>query len=495
MKAMQNLGQMARHSLQQWGRQSLAAALCWLFIALSPSHAQRPQASDPKWPLVQSPHDDHPPVPAAPALATPEPLNPRLDIDFHAMDITSALRALAQQAGLNLVMTESVKGTVSLQLRASDATQAIEALAQARGLVLNRRDQVWWVGSAAEWVALEKSRQEVKALQITSADLVQRTYRLHHARAVDWLDQLLGRSLAPTTPTLAAGNAGTATSAAIRTGGSSARWLSPRGQALADSRTNQLVVLDIPEVQERVTQWIEQLDVPQRQVQIEARIVEANDDFSRSLGSKFQNASNTVALDLTAVGLSGFSPGKAALTLLGPTQSRQITAEISALEERGQGKLIATPSLVTADQARAVIEQGTELPYQAGSTASNTHTVAFRKAALVLDVLPQITPKDEIQLVLDLQRDSVGALTTDGYAIDTKRLQTQVRVPDGGTLIIGGIYIDDHNDQQHQVPFLGELPVLKWLLGQSQQIRQRQELMIFITPKILSVEAPTDPAP
>jgi type IV pilus assembly protein PilQ len=294
---------------------------------------------------------------------------------------------------------------------------------------------------------------------------------------------------------LAAGNAGTATSAAIRTGGSSARWLSPRGQALADSRTNQLVVLDIPEVQERVTQWIEQLDVPQRQVQIEARIVEANDDFSRSLGSKFQNASNTVALDLTAVGLSGFSPGKAALTLLGPTQSRQITAEISALEERGQGKLIATPSLVTADQARAVIEQGTELPYQAGSTASNTHTVAFRKAALVLDVLPQITPKDEIQLVLDLQRDSVGALTTDGYAIDTKRLQTQVRVPDGGTLIIGGIYIDDHNDQQHQVPFLGELPVLKWLLGQSQQIRQRQELMIFITPKILSVEAPTDPAP
>ena len=136
--------------------------------------------------------------------------------------------------------------------------------------------------------------------------------------------------------------------------------------------------------------------------------------------------------------------------------------------ERSLGKLIATPSLVTADQARAVIEQGTELPYQAGSNASNTHTVAFRKAALVLDVWPQITPKDEIHLVLDLQRDSVGTLTTDGYAIDTKRLQTQVRVPDGGTLIVGGIYIDDHNDSQHHVPGWGDIPILKWLFGQSQ---------------------------
>jgi type IV pilus assembly protein PilQ len=421
---------------------------------------------------------------------------PKLDIDFHAIELTSALRALAQQAGVNLVLTESVKGTVSLQLRGSDATQAIEALAQARGLVLNRRDQVWWIGTATEWVTLEKSRQEVKALQITSADLVQRTYRLHHARAVDWLDQLLGRSVASGTPTAAVGNANAAAAgAALRTGGSSARWLSPRGQALADSRTNQLVVLDTPEVQDRLTQWIEQLDVPQRQVQIEARIVEATDGFSRSLGSKFQNASGTATLDLTAVGLSGFSPGKVSLTLLGATQSRQIAAEISALEERGLGKLIATPSLVTADQARAVIEQGTELPYQAGSTASNTHTVAFRKAALVLDVLPQITPKDEIHLVLDLQRDSVGSLTADGYAIDTKRLQTQVRVPDGGTLIIGGIYIDDHNDQQHHVPGLGDIPILKWLWGQSQQIRQRQELMIFITPKILTVEAPATDAP
>jgi type IV pilus assembly protein PilQ len=333
---------------------------------------------------------------------------------------------------------------------------------------------------------LEKGRQEVRALQVTRQDLVQRAYRLHHARATDWLDHLQGHALVADASSRAAGGA---SASAPRAGGSSARWLSPRGQALADARTNHLVVLDIPEVQERVALWIEQLDVPQRQVQIEARIVEATEGFARSLGSRFQNLSDRVSLDWAASGLSGLTPARAALTLIGPTQSSQVVAEISALEERGLGKLVATPSLVTADQARAVIEQGTELPYQVGSSASNTHTIAFRKAELRLDVLPQITPKGDIQLDLDLRRDSVGALTADGYAIDTKRLQTQVRVPDGGTLVIGGIFIDDENQQRHHLPGLGDVPVLRWLFGQSQERKQRQELMIFITPKMLSLDA------
>ena len=197
-----------------------------------------------------------------------------------------------------------------------------------------------------------------------------RAYRLHHARATDWLDHLQGHALVADASMRAAGGAN---GSAPRAGGSSARWLSPRGQALADARTNHLVVLDIPEVHERVALWIEQLDVPQRQVQIEARIVEASEGFARSLGSRFQNLSDRVSLDWTANGLSGLNPARAALTLIGPTQSSQILAEISALEERGLGKLVATPSLVTADQARAVIEQGTELPYQVGSKIGRAH--------------------------------------------------------------------------------------------------------------------------
>ena len=404
------------------------------------------------------------------------------DIDFWAMDSASALRVLARHAGINLVVSEAVKGSVTLQLRQTDGMSAIEAVARARGLVLVAQDQVWWVGPQAEWISIEKGRQEVRALQQSQQALELQTYRLHHARAVDWLDHLQGRAV---TPDSAPRNTGGAAPAVLRAGASSARWLSPRGQAMADARTNHLVVLDIAEVQARVAQWVAQLDVPQRQVQIEARIVEAAERFGQSLGTRLQNPADRWSVDWAANPLGGLAPARAVLTLLGPSQSGRVVAEISALEERGQGKLVATPSLVTADQTRAVIEQGTELPYQVGSSASNTHTVMFRKAELRLDVLPHITPQGEIHLDLDLRRDSVGELTAYGYAIDTKRLQTQVRVPDGGTLVIGGIYIDDANTQRHHLPGLGDLPLLGWLLGQSQQRKQRTELLIFITPKML----------
>lgn len=416
------------------------------------------------------------------------------DIDFHAIDTASALRVLARQAGLNLVVTEGVKGSVSLQLRQTDGLSAMRAVARARGLVLTQQDALWWVGTPAEWLALEKGLQEVRALQITHQDLVLRSHRLHHARATEWLDHLLGRAVSAD-----AGARLSATSAAGHPGGgSSSRWLSARGQAMADARTNHLVVLDTAEVQERIARWVAQLDVPRQQVQIEARIVEANEGFAQSLGTRLQWSG--VAWDGPALPLSGGTPGRVALSLLGPGQTGRVWAEISALQERGQGKLVATPSLITADQTRAVIEQGTELPYQVGSAASNNHTVAFRKAELRLDVWPQITPNGEIHLELDVRRDSVGELTSNGYAIDTKRLQTQVRVPDGGTLVIGGIYIDDQNRLQHQWPWLSEASWLGRIFGFRQQRDQRHELLIFITPKMLpmasaSQEAPQPPLP
>ncbi len=419
------------------------------------------------------------------ALAGPiRAQNTLMDIDLHTMDAASALRVLSRQAGVNLVISDGVKGNVSLQLRQTDGLQAMQAVAQARGLILVQQDQVWWAGTQAEWLALEKARQELRALQLARTELVQRTYRLHHARAVDWLDHLLGQAVhvEGQARSTATGGGG-----ATRVGASSARWLSPRGQAMADARTNHLVVLDTPEVQQRVAQWVEQLDVPQRQVQIEARIVEASEGFGRSLGARMQSAGERLALDWQAAALSGQAPARAALTLLGPNQSGRVLAELSALEERGLGRLVATPSLITADQTRALIEQGTELPYQVGSSAGNSHTIAFRKAELRLDVQPRITPQGEIHLELDLRRDSVGELTGNGYAIDTKRLQTQVRVADGGTLVIGGIYIDDFNDARHHLPGTANWGWFNLFFGRSQQRKQRHELLIFITPKMLPV--------
>lgn len=411
------------------------------------------------------------------------------DIDFHAIDTASALRVLARQAGLNLVVTEGVKGSVSLQLRQTDGLSAMRAIAQARGLVLLSQDALWWVGTQAEWVTQEKGRQEVQALNLLNHELVLRSYRLHHASATDWLDHLLGRSVQTEHGSKLSG---VNTGGSSKAGGSSARWLSPRGQAMADARTNHLLVLDTEAVQARVAQWVAKLDVPQRQIQIEARIVEATEGFAQSLGLRLQVGGDRASLDWSAAPLSGLTPARAALSLLGPGQSARIWAEITALQERGQGKLVATPSLITADQTRAVIEQGTELPYQVGSTASNTHTIAFRKAELRLDVLPQITPEGEIHLDLDLRRDSVGELTGNGYSIDTKRLQTQVRVADGGTLVIGGIYIDDHNQQRHQWPGTSDSSWWAALWGQSQRRTKRQELLIFITPKMLTMDSSLD---
>ncbi len=418
-------------------------------------------------------------------LTWPWPMSAQdMDIDLHTMDAASALRILSRQAGVNLVVSDGVKGTVSLHLRQTDGLQAMQAVAQARGLMLIQQDQVWWAGTQAEWLALEKGRLELLALQLAKTELVQRTYRLHHARAVDWLDHLLGHAVtAENQGRVASSGSGAAT----RVGASSARWLSPRGQAMADARTNHLVILDTPQVQQRVAQWVEELDVPQRQVQIEARIVEASEGFGRSLGARLQTAGERLSMDWQAASLSGQSPAKAALTLLGPNQSGSILAELTALEERGLGRLVATPSLITADQTRALIEQGTELPYQVGSSAGNSHTIAFRKAELRLDVQPRITPQGEIHLELDLRRDSVGELTGNGYAINTKRLQTQVRVADGGTLVIGGIYIDDFNDARHHLPGTADWGWFNLLFGRSQQRKQRHELLIFITPKMLPV--------
>ena len=422
-------------------------------------------------------------VGSAGALAQQAPF----DIDFHAMDTAAALRILGRQAGINLVLTEGIKGSVSVQLRQTDGLHAVESIVQAQGLVMVKtvQDRVWWVGTQTEWVALEKGRQEVRALQSAQVDLVQQTYRLHHARAIDWLDQLLGRTVSSDTVSKLSGSGSSAVSA--RAGASSARWLSPRGQAMADARTNHLVVLDIPEVQARVAQWVAELDVPQRQIQIEARIVEASEGFSQELGLRLKSTNQSIAVNWASAQSTAIAP----LTLIGPSQTGRIIAEITALQETGQGRLVATPVLVTADQTRAVIEQGTELPYQIGSSAGNSHTIAFRKAELRFDVIPQITPQGEIHLDLDLRRDSIGELTGNGFSIDTKRLQTQVRVQDGGTLIIGGIFIDDNNSQRHQLPGLDPSNWLNRVFGRTQQRRQRQELLIFITPKMLTTGSET----
>ena len=297
------------------------------------------------------------------------------------------------------------------------------------------------------------------------------------------------------------------------------RFLSARGVALAEPRTNQLFVSDVPSRLEAVQRMLAQVDVPLRQVMIEARIVEAGDSFARTLGARLAtvevagqrsqvgNSLTTVTantawqgqpdkspdvsgqmLNMPAASLAGQDPAALAVSFFNASRTRLLAVELSALETEGQGRVVSNPRVVTADQVKAVIEQGTELPYQA-TTTNGAHSISFRKANLRLEVTPQITPEGGIILEVDLSKDSVGQLTPAGFAIDTKHLSTQVLVDDGGTVVIGGIYETSDTGQDARVPWLASLPLVGRLFGNRQLKRQKQELLVFLTPKMLPQRA------
>jgi type IV pilus assembly protein PilQ len=243
-------------------------------------------------------------------------------------------------------------------------------------------------------------------------------------------------------------------------------------------------------------------------VLIEARIVEADDKFSRNLGVRLgfgkvnnesvvggQNLFGTLPgtgvstipsnVNLPAAGINGFNPGQFNLTLFNSSLTRLVNLELNALEADGRGKIISSPRVVTADKVKATIEQGTEIPYQQ-ATSSGATSVAFRKAVLKLEVTPQITPEGAIFMDVKVNKDSRGVDTSAGPAIDTKNVQTQVLVENGGTVVLGGIYEQQDRTTVTKVPLLGDLPVVGYLFKNTAQLNDRTELIIFITPRVIS---------
>jgi type IV pilus assembly protein PilQ len=193
-------------------------------------------------------------------------------------------------------------------------------------------------------------------------------------------------------------------------------------------------------------------------------------------------------VNLPAANLNGFASASFAVSIFNSAKNRFLNLELSALEADGKGKVVSSPRVVTADQAKAVIEQGTELPYQVAA-ASGASTLAFRKANLKLEVTPQITPEGGIVLDLDISKDNVGQITPAGFAIDTKHVKTQVLVENGGTVMIGGIYETSEQEDEYKVPLLGDIPVLGYLFKNRRIAQAKQELLVFITPKMLDHSA------
>ena len=393
-----------------------------------------------------------------------------MSMDFPKIELRTALQLIADFSGVNMVVSESVSGTLSLRLSQVPWDQVLHTVLQTKGLGQHKLGDVLWVAPVAELAAREKAALESRVAMQALEPVQTRAFALNYAKAHDLLVPLLSSN-------------------GVVSNNPAPRLLSGRGSALVDVRTNQLFVTDVAERLAQVELLIERIDIPQRQVLIEARIIEASDSFSRSLGVRLSRGdNNTRLLNLPAMGLQGQEAATLALTLFDPARTLRLSMELSALEAEGLGKVVASPRLVTADQAKAVIEQGTELPYQV-SAGNGATSIAFRKANLRLEVTPRITPEGSITMDLDVHKDSVGQSTPAGFAIDTKHVSTQVRVDDGGTVMIGGIFETSDNQNLAGVPGLRELPGVGWLFGNRSSKRSKQELLIFLSPKMLSQRA------
>ena len=432
----------------------------------------------------------------------------KLSLNFQNVEVRSVLNVIADFTDLNIITSDAVGGSLTLRLKDVPWDQALQIILDTRGLDMRKNGNVIWIAPRDELATKEKlmleSQQQIGELEALRTE----SFVLNYQKAAE-----VQALLSSTTQKI----------------------LSKRGSAVVDARTNTVFVQDVPARLEEVRRLIAQIDVPVRQVMIEARIVEASDSFSKNLGAKLGynervpggdyligpslrtsvgpsltntatntvNATNTQTAapilftgtpdatgltsqnsNLPAGGLNGFNAGVISTILFNRNFTRFITLELSALEADGKGKIISSPRVLTGDKVEALIEQGTELPYQQ-ATSSGATSVSFRKANLSLKVKPQITPDGNIIMTLDINKDSVGATTAAGIAIDTKHVKTEVLVENGGTVVIGGIFVQDERTDITKVPLFGDIPVLGNLFKNNTKHDNKTELLVFITPRIV----------
>jgi len=450
----------------------------------------------------------------------------KLSLNFQNIEVRALLQVIADFTNFNVVTSDTVTGTVTLRLKDVPWDQALDVILQAKGLGVRKNGNVLWVAPKDELAAKEQVELEAQKKVAELEPLRTQSFQLNYTKAEEVARGLTGQALG------GGGGGGGGTG-----GNQSGRLLSPRGSVIFESRTNQLFVSDIPTKLEEIQQMIAKIDIPVRQVLIEARIVEADDSFGRALGVKLGGAdlrgvrggtpgygvgggnrvaigsnyqaissntgqpffagqtdpnfanSNFVNLPANTSSLGSAAAATFALSLFSATANRFLNLELSALEAEGRGNIVSSPRVITADQQKARIEQGEEIPYQQ-ATSSGATSVSFKKASLSLEVTPQITPEGNVILDLLVNKDSRGELTAAGPAINTKQVQTQVLVENGGTVVIGGIFTQDERNEISKVPLLGDIPFLGYLFQNRVRSTRKTELLVFITPKIVTDRPP-----
>ena len=416
----------------------------------------------------------------------------KLTLNFQDIEVRAVLQLIADFTGLNMVTSDTVKGNVTLRLKNVPWDQALDIILKTKGLAMRKADNVIMVAPAEEIAAREKqefeSQQKIQELAPMFTDLIQVNYA--SAEEIASLLKKEGNSL-----------------------------LSDRGSVTIDERTNTLLVQDTADKLEEIKNLVTKLDRPVQQVLIESRVVVANDDFSKELGSRFgvykksnidfnpgtssifnspSSAYTSGNLNATTDAINGVAQplndslnsnmpvigtaGSVALTLIG--NDYFLDLELSAMQSEGRGEVISSPRVITSNKTEALIEQGVEVPYQQVSSSGATN-VSFKKAVLSLSVTPQITPDDKVIMDLAVNKDSVGDVVLGVPSINTRKVSSQVLVDNGETVVLGGIYEQVKSHDIEKVPFFGDIPGIGYFFRHSSKVDSKAELLIFVTPKIL----------
>ncbi len=438
---------------------------------------------------------------------------PRVSINYQNGDVRALLRLMAEELGLNAVISETVTGTTTLVLKDVPADQVIDIIFQQKGLDMRKKGNIIMIAPRDEISTREKLEFESKQ-QISDLEPIKlEQFALNYQKASD-----VARLLAGVAP--AGGVAGAAQ-----------RILSKRGSAVADPQSNILFVNDIPSKLEEIRSFINAIDIGARQVLIEARVVEANDSFNRDLGVKLNflnqvrtniggsglgmtggsvspgtstsstangvvTSSSTPATQTTpktiGVNLPSFTStgGTLALSLFNSSLTRILNMELAALESDGVGKIISSPRVITANNIKAKIEDGSEIPYVTTSSSggTTTQTVSFKAAKLSLEVTPQITPEGTVRMALIVKKEEPDwtRAILGNPPLKSSIVETNVVVENGGTVVIGGVFVTNNQASTEKVPMLGDIPFFGWLFKYKNDTGQRRELLVFITPRILS---------
>ncbi len=405
----------------------------------------------------------------------------KLSLNFQDIEVRAVLQLLADFTGLNVVVSDTVQGNITLRLKNTPWDQALDIIMKTKGLAVRKSGNVLLVAPSEEIAAREKQELEAQDQLQKLSPLRSELIQVNYAKAND-----LAEILKSDKNTL----------------------LSERGNVTVDERTNTLLVRDSVDRLAEIRKLIASLDIPIRQVLIEARIVNANDGFSRNLGtrlgirSKQQSGSNQVEIGadssdfgtavsfgsssfnvaLPAAAIESATPATIALGFL--SDDSLLDLELSALQSEGKGEIISNPKVITSNQKEALIEQGEEIPYTQAASSGAT-SVAFKKAVLSLTVTPQITPDDRVILDLRVTKDQRGREVNGVPSIITKEVNTQVLVDNGETVVLGGIFEQTKNKTTYKVPLLGDIPLIGWLFRQTKVVDNKNELLIFVTPKII----------